>query len=87
MGDGIGGANGKGSIQNAKKIFVRAVDYDTSVSAEAYPVRKATPLLQPVWLLKSLQTKAELACCFGIAVTTIIVMMPPPITRKRPVRC
>ena len=84
MGDGIGGSNGKSSIQNTK-IFVREINQDILGQVEAYPIRKATPLPQPVWLLKSFQTNSELACCFGIAVTTIIVTIPPTITRKRPI--
>lgn len=51
------------------------------------PVRKATPFPQPVALSQSLHTKALLACCLGIAATTMIVMMPPTMTKNNPMCC
>ena len=48
------------------------------------PVRKATPLLHPVWFDQSFHTKELLAWVFGIAATTMIVTKPPIMTNTRP---
>ena len=51
------------------------------------PVKKATPLPQPVLLAQSDQTKEVEAWLFGIAATTIIVTMPPTMTTNSPNCC
>lgn len=48
------------------------------------PVRNATPLLQPVRLLKSAQTNELVAYSLGIDATTMTVTRPPTTIRKSP---
>lgn len=51
------------------------------------PVKNVTPLLQPTALfwLKSPHTAELLACTFGIAATTMMVTIPPTMTRNNPI--
>ena len=50
------------------------------------PVRKVTPSGQPAALFawKSPHTALLLACCFGMAATTMMVTKPPTIIRNNP---
>ena len=51
------------------------------------PIKNATPSDQPVTFANSLHTKEFVACCVGIAATTMTVISPPTHTMKRPKRC
>lgn len=51
------------------------------------PAKNATPSGHPVPFTQSVHTKLLVACCEGMAATTIIVMRPPARTKNNPRSC
>lgn len=53
------------------------------------PSRNATPSCHPVMLfsVKDPQTNWLLACCFGMAAMTMMVTIPPTMTKNMPAVC
>ena len=73
-------------LGNSSDIWVTASGVPIVKAPFSTPVKNVTPLLQPAALfwVKSPHTAELVACTFGMAATTMMVMIPPTITRNNP---